>query len=977
MKQNVFRKPSGIVVSLLVWCFLLLPVAPVLSAAPASATLSSECLSSGWPHDQSDLQPDPSLVFGRLDNGLRYVFMTNHKPKDRVALYLNVQAGSMHETEEQRGVAHFLEHMLFNGTTHYPPGTLVEYFQSIGMGFGGDTNAHTGFDETVYNLLLPSGSPKVLEEGLRVLADYARGALLLPEEVDRERGIILAEKRTRDSAASRVSKEQMQFDFAGTLVAQRDPIGTEKVLHSADSRLLRSFYDRWYRPENMMVIAVGDMNLKEAEKILKQYFSTLKGVGQIGACPPFGTVAESGTAVLFHPEPELGYANVALTTVFNTQPRPDTLAWEKEQLRQYVAVSMLSDRLDTLEQKPDSPLAQPRAMAGIFVQRIGYATLATRTEPGKWQQGLTLLQTTLAQALQNGFSEGELRRAKREIAAYLEKAVQTASSRDSGEIAGQIIRKLNSNEVILSPTQEMTLYHPVLEKMTLDEVNSALRQLWSGSRRLVAVAGAVDSSLTKGREKEQISKVFHANEVKPITPWVEEQRVAFPYLPAPATIGTIVDQVQHKDIGVESYVVQGGVRVNVKSTDFQANQVLLSVQFGKGRQSEPVDGLGMMAEGVVRESGVGQLTREQLETALTGTNVSLDFRVGPESFSLNGTSLSRELELLLQLVYCRLHDPAFRPEAFRRSRDNLHRMYEQLGNTVEGIQQMQGERFLAGSSREYGLPSWEQVAQIQLRQIGVWLKPEFSREPLEINIVGDIQPKEVLRLVTKYFGSEQRTGEEDTQGGAIVFPAGEQRFLPVNSSIDKALLTVSWQTGDYWDINRTRRLNLLAAVLDDRLRIKIREELGAAYSPQVFSQPSRVHAGFGLLTSRLTVAPDRAVSLAEVIKKVAADLGAKGVSEDELRRALQPTLTSIKDIKRDNRYWLEAVLNLSSRHPQQLQWPLTITEGFAAITADELTMLAKRYLQEKQAAMVVVAPADTSNNEVPAASSPKVPAARP
>ncbi len=976
MKQNVFRKPSGIIVSLLLVFFLLLPVSPVLCAAPA-ADPSSDCLSSGWPHDQSDLQPDPSLVFGRLDNGLRYVFMANDKPKDRVALYLNVQAGSMHETEEQRGVAHFLEHMLFNGTTHYPPGTLVEYFQSIGMGFGGDTNAHTGFDETVYNLLLPSGTPKVLEKGLSVLADYARGALLLPEEVERERGIILAEKRTRDSAASRVSKEQMQFDFAGTLLAQRDPIGTEKVLHSADSRLLRSFYDRWYRPENMMVVAVGDMEPKEAEKLLKQYFSTLKGVGEIGECAPFGAVQESGTVVHFYPEPELGYANVALTTVFNTQPRPDTLAWEIEQLRQYVAVSMLANRLDILEQKTDSPLAQPGAMAGIIVQRVGYATLATRTEPGKWQQGLTLLQTTLAQALQNGFSERELSRAKREIAAYLEKAVQTASSRDSREIAGQIIRKLNNNEVILSPAQEMTLYHPVLEKLTLEEVNSAFRQLWSRPRRLVAVAGAVDSSLTKGQAKEQISKVFHENEAKPVPPWVEEPRVTFPYLPVPSTVGTIVEHVQHKAIGVESYVVQGGVRVNIKSTDFQANQVLLSAQFGKGRHAEPVDGLGMLAEAVVRESGVGQLTREQLETALTGTNVALNFRVGPESFSWNGTSLSQELELLLQLVYCRLHDPAFRPEAYRRSRDNLHRMYEQLGNTVEGIQQMQGDRFLTGSSREYGLPPWEQVAQIQLEQISAWLKPEFSREPLEINIVGDIQPEEVLRLVTKYFGGEQRKAEEDTQGAAIVFPAGEQRYLRVNSSIDKALLTVSWQTGDYWDIGRTRRLNLLAAVLDDRLRVTIREELGATYSPQVVSQPSRVHAGFGLLTSRLTVAPDRAASLAKVIKKVAADLGTEGVNEDELRRALQPTLTSIKDIKRSNQYWLEAVLNLSSRHPQQLQWPLTITEGFAGITADELTALAKRYLQEKQAAMVVVAPADANRSDEPAATSEKVPAAKP
>ena len=285
-------------------------------------------------------------------------------------------------------------------------------------------------------------------------------------------------------------------------------------------------------------------------------------------------------------------------------------------------------------------------------------------------------------------------------------------------------------------------------------------------------------------------------------------------------------------------------------------------------------------------------------------------------------------------------------------------MYDQLVNSVEGIQQLQGERFLAGSSREYGLPSWEQLEKLRLEQVSDWLTPAFLRESLEINIVGDIDPKDVVQLVAKYFGSEQRQEEEASPSPSIDFPAGEQRLLPVHSSIDKALLTVAWRTSDYWDIARTRRLNLLAAVLDDRLRVKIREELGATYSPHVVSQPSRAHAGFGLLKGILTVAPVQAQPLAKVIKEVAADLGRKGVTQDELHRALEPTLTSIKDSKRNNRYWLESVLNLSSRHPQQLQWPLTITEGFAGITAEELTALAALYLQEQQAATVIVTPGE-------------------
>lgn len=929
------------------------------------------CLSTGWPQDKSDLQPDPALIFGKLANGLRYVLMPNKEPKNRVALYLNIQAGSLHETEEQRGLAHFLEHMLFNGTTHYPPGTLVEYFQSIGMGFGGDTNAHTGFDETVYNLFLPSGDTKTVAEGFKVLADYARGALLLEQEVDRERGIILAEKRTRDSAASRVHKQQMEFDFAGTLVARRDPIGTEEVLKSADSRLLRIFYDRWYRPENMIVVVVGEIRPQETVQLLAQAFAGLQGVGEVGPCPEMGKVQEVGTETLVIPEPELGYTNLSLNTVFNHAPRPDTLAWELEQLRQYVAVALLTNRLKQLEQQAGSPLAQAKVHAGVFLQRYGYATLVARVESGKWREGMTLLQTALAQALQHGFTEVELTRGKREVAALLEKAVQTAPSRDSRQVTEEIIRKLNDHEVILSPAQEMALYGPALQTMTLDEANAALRQLWSRSRRLVELVGVIEPEMSAEQAQQELQTLYRANEAKPVAAWVETERVPFPYLEMPTAPAAISSREQFADVGVERVTFSNGVTLNIKPTDFQANQLLLSAQFGRGRQNEPVDGLGLVSESFLRESGIGKLSKEQLAEALAGTNIALDFKVGPESFSFNGSSLRGELTTLLQLLRHRLQDPVFQPEPFRRSHESLRRMYDQLNGTVEGVFQVQGERYLAGASKEYGLPTWEQVGSIGLAQVREWLAPALEREPLEINIVGDIDPQEVVRQVALVFGGGQRQAGEVSPPPAVVFPAGQQQNLPVQSSTDKAMLAVAWKTNDFWEIGRTRRLNLLAAVLDDRLRVQIREDLGATYAPQVVSQPSRAHDGFGLMRSSLIVDPQQAESLAKVIKSAAAHLGSKGVSEDELHRALEPTLTSIKDIKRNNRYWLESVLNLSGRHPQQLQWPLSILEDFAAIKAEELTALARQYLAPEQAATVIVSPKPVGNTEAGRAEKPQ------
>ena len=243
-----------------------------------------------------------------------------------------------------------------------------------------------------------------------------------------------------------------------------------------------------------------------------------------------------------------------------------------------------------------------------------------------------------------------------------------------------------------------------------------------------------------------------------------------------------------------------------------------------------------------------------------------------------------------------------------------------------------------------------------LAQVEGWLRPEFATAPLEINIVGDIDPREAARLVGRHFGAEQRTAGAAPAAEPLVFPAGERQQFTVASAIDKAQLTVAWRTGDYWDIGRTRRFNVLASVLGDRLRVQVREELGAAYSPRVFSQPSRIRPDFGLLQASLTVAPEQAEPLARIIARTAAELGAKGVRPEELQRALEPTLTAIRDARRTNRYWLDGVLGLSSRHPEQLRWPLTITDDFAAISVEELTALAAAHLRAEQAATVIVRP---------------------
>ena len=915
---------------------------------------STPCISTSWPQEKSDLEPDPDLTFGRLDNGLRYVLLAHNEPKNRVGMYLDVQAGSIQETEKQRGLAHYLEHMLFNGTTHYPPGTLVEYFQSIGMGFGADTNAHTGFDETVYKLLLPKGNRDMIDEGLQVLADYARGALLLEEEVDRERGIILAEKRTRDSVAARMRKKQMHFEFAGTRAAKRDPIGIEEVLLQAGSSDLRSYYDAWYRPENMVVVVVGDMHVDDAKQLVAKHFSGLKPGNIQPECSELGVVEEDGTDVLYLYEPELGYTRISYGTVYNEQPADNTKAWEKQQLYAYVAASILNNRLEKLARKPGSPFTSADVYSGIFLDALGYATVTASTDNTRWQEGLAILQQAVKQTLDSGFTASELERVKKEILAYLKKQQQTAKTRSSTKIAAEIIRKLNSNEVILSPAQELALYKPMLKAMTVIDAEQAFARLWERDRRLVQVVGTVDLGSDKEQAEEQIVKVLADQSGLAALDWKDEENLHFPYLESPAVIGTVQERKNYQAIDMETVLLAGGVRINFKQTPYQKQQVQVAVHFGQGKLSEPAAGMARLAESVVRESGVGGLTREQLNQVFAGTNVELGFRVGPESFSLTGTSLAEEFEMLLQLIYTQLHDPAFQKTAFEKSKERAGKMFDQIQNTVEGQGRLVGSKLLTSDNPFYTMANRAQMMDIQLDQVVDWLQPVFIGAPLEINIVGDIDQQQALALVQRYFGQENRSKVTSTQPATVLFPHGQNFFHYVESSIDKALVTVAWQTDDFWDISRTRRLNLLASVLGDRLRLKVREELGATYSPVVYNQSSRTHERFGMLQSKMTVSPDQALTMAELVKEVAVELGKKGIGNRELERALEPTLTSIRDMQRNNSYWLNAVMALSSRHSEQLQWPLSIVKDFQSITAGELRHLAELYLKPSLAAEVVV-----------------------
>lgn len=940
--------------------FLLIPGLKSLSAKEISAPSTKLCISKGWPHEQSDLKPDPSLIFGALDNGFRYVLMPNHEPKGRVAMYLDVQAGSLHETEEQRGLAHYLEHMLFEGSTHYPPGTLIEYFQSIGMEHGADTNAHTFYNETVYKLLLPDDKEKTLHDGLRVLADYASEALLLEEEVDQERGVILAEKRSRDSAFRRIYTKSLEQEFAGTLVARRDMIGTDEVLNSADSTLLRQYYESWYRPENMILVAVGDTDLALLEKLIEKQFKGMKAKAALPVCPDFGRVAEKGTDAVYLFEADLGYTEVALESVWNVAPTLPTRAKALLDLQKYLVEVMMDNRLQRLVNRPESPMTRAGFSSGLFLRRLGYSSISARTSPEHWRQTLEALSLARRQALKFGFTEAEFIRAKKEILSLLKKAIQVKDSRGSKSLVSMIIHSLNDHEVFLSPEQKMEMFAPALEKTSLSEVNQIFRDIWH-PRLLVKLIGTTELKAKNDQVKPEdiILKALYKAEQAEVTAWEQDKEAVFPYLPVPKEQGELADHIDYKNIEAERYVFKNGLILNLKQTDFEPNEITVTAALGHGRLSESKPGLALLAQMLLPESGVGGLTKEQLKEVLAPYSSHVAFQVNEDSFQFQGKGLKTESELLFQLLYTKLYDPAFREDAFKRGMQRLRQTYAQMESSVEGMIHLQGERFLAGGNLRYGAVPLEILQKITVADIEQWLRPVFQKSALEISVVGDFDPKEILKLAGRYFGSQTRKSFQKMNGEQISFPVGKTLSLPVKTRTDKGMVTVAWPTDDFWDISQTRRLNVLASVLDDRMRKLIREELGAAYSPYAYNRSSLVDPGYGVLRTVVVVDPQQAEMVADKLQELGEKLVANKIGEDELERAKEPTLTSIRDMIRTNQYWMNSVLVQSSRNPERLKWPETIQNDIAAITAEELAALATKYLQADKAAQVILLPKKT------------------
>ncbi len=920
-----------------------------------------------WPHQGSDLAPDAKVVWGALENGLRYAILPHDDPPDRVSLRLYVDAGSLMEEEDQRGVAHFLEHMAFNGTTNFPAGEMVEYFQRLGMAFGADTNAHTWYKETVYKLDLPRNDDRLMGESMQLLRDYADGILFQEEELERERGVILSEKLSRDSVDYRTYVAKLEFNLPDSLISRRLTIGTDEVISGAPRSRFLDFYKKYYTPDRMVVVVVGAVEPEAASELIGKYFGAMKAPSARVPDPDLGKLSPRGVVAHFHPEEEASASWIALETMREFEKGPDGVARRARELRSGLAHRILKRRLEILVKEENSPIIYGSASTSDMVDFVSMGRLQLAAKPENWTAALHVGEQELRRALKFGFTEAEMIEAKANVRQYYERLAETAATRKSRDLSNRIVQLLSEDRIFTDPADDLPRVSAELDKVTREECLEALREMWDGDNINVFVSGKID--LTDDEGKEAVLAAFHESRGLDVEPPVEEEMAAFAY-GSNQIPGKIVSRESIDDLGITQVRFENGVRLSLKQTDFEKDTIRLTARIGGGKLTMPKDkpGLAVMLGQVFEAGGLEAHSADEIKRIFAGRNVAVKFSVEDDAFVLSGKTDPEDFLGQLQLMAAYLTAPGFRPEAGNQFHRNIESIYQELRHTPMGVMQDRVSEFLHGRDSRFGYPDEEVLLSRTLDEAKDWISPELKGAYLELTVLGDFGSEdEVIAMAAATFGAlPPRAGEKADYAEArkIEFPEGPaESTFDFESDLPKSVIGVYWKSTDMWDIEKSRRMNLLASVMRDRMRVKIREELGDAYSPYARSSMSDVYTDYGYVMALVESDREKSGKIAEILRVISDDLKRDGVSEDELERAKKPILSMLEEYRRNNTYWMDSVMRSSQEYPQRLEWARTIVEDYSKATAEELSALAREYLGAEKALSVLVVPAEEESGE--------------
>jgi zinc protease len=903
------------------------------------------------------LIPEDTLVLrGQLANGLTYYIRENHEPRARAELRLAVNAGSVLEDEDQLGLAHVVEHMAFNGSAHFKKNDLVSYLESVGMRFGPDINAYTSFDETVYMLTLPTDSAGVLRTGVEILEDWAHGISFDSTEVEKERGVVLEEWRLGQGAGARMQDKQFPVLTRNSRYAERLPIGTPESLRTFSHEALKRFYHEWYRPDLMAIVAVGDFDAKEVERLIHERFDSIPNPRNPRERPEFEVPGHAQTVISVATDPEATGSSVSL--YLKSQPRPwinasAYRAW----IVQSLASSMITNRLSERTQRPNSPFLDVSSFQGRFIRPLAAYVIGVRVPDGGIRRGLEELLLDAERVEQHGFTSSELDREKREMLRRMEQRYAERDKITSSGFAAEYVSHFLYGGRLVSTEAEYRLYHRLVPEVTLEEVNAEVND-WLRDRNRVVLVNAPQRDSLRVPTDSQLYRVMASVSHRPVEAYTDSVSDE-PLVPVQPTPGTIVAETTIDEVGITEWKLSNGVRVLLKPTDFSDDEVLLAAR-SPGGTSLLADSdyiAGLTASAVVQAGGLGRLSAIELRKRLTGKVAGVGTDIGDSFESLSGAASPRDLETLFQLVYLKFGEPrvdsaaveAYRTQARNALADRGRSPEYLFSDTIRAVLSQHHPRAMPVSSAIFD------HLDIQ-RSVEIYRDRFADASDFTFFITGTFQPDSIRPLVLRYLASLPSTGRVEEGRDLGIRPPTGVIHRVVRKGLEPKGITQIVFTGDY-DFSRESlyTLNALGDLLRLRLREALRENLGGTYGVDVRAGGSgmprpqyQVSIGFG-------ADPTRIDELTGVVFAQIDSIQRTGPTPDELQKVREMELRSRETDLRTNRFWVLQMMSYD-RAGWDLRDILHFPEFANELEPADLRSAALRYLRPSNYVQVSLLP---------------------
>ncbi|KAG9389905.1 Insulinase (Peptidase family M16) [Carpediemonas membranifera] len=903
---------------------------------------------------------DSSIHVGKLTNGLFYGIMPNYKPEGRISLRLLVDVGSLDELDHQRGLAHFLEHMAFRGSKNFPPNTAVAFFQRLGMSFGEDTNAHTSTEETLFKLDLASNDTAHVSEGLAFMLDLAQNLELNEAEVVSERGVILAETKDRDSAVYRKAVTELAFTHPEALYNERLPIGLEEVVRNATSADLRQFYETWYRPDNMYLAVVGDMNVSVVKAEIEKIFSQLdSNDSEMPEAPDIGTFCRNSPAFEYYSDNELPTPVLDITSCKQTAKSTlHTRHSYRAPMLYAAAVSILNRRLAVLSEQADSAVLHAAAHASFDDPDYSSVMIQVQAAETEWKEALSKTMTVVKHAAANPIQEWELNDVRSEIINQQKRSVAEKSNRHSGSLATSITRALASNTVVPAPETVAEIIISEIAQVSVVSVSTAMREILSLNDWSIFMSGSLggeDPRLIEG----DIAQVLEETLAAPLESGGTRDRQEW----APPLVEGESKIISHEfveDLEIHMIEFSNNATLNFKHVPYDTGKVSVTVSVPGGALLEPADspGLAYFTAAVASQSGLGPYSKDSIRSILAGTSagIGLELSLHDAELRLGHVCSAEDIELQLALLLTGYLEPRLTEDARTAVLKNLAEHEARLPHLLQWPLLNVVRPHLAGNDSRFAFYDVGKLKGYELEYMQEWLQSLARHSAPHITIAGDIAPETAIELVSSTFGRlpalPQKSPAFDSDLTRLEVPTdlGVWSF-EVDTADDKAIVHIAWHVPVEYDAFTTRRLNVLAGVLQDRLRVALRDGRGDTYSPSVTLDISEIFGGYAWLTAVVLVSPGVAEAVSADTVAVAQSL-ASGIEEDEFDRALQPIVTSYRTAEQTLRYWSRTVLPKVHSDPRRLEWARGRLEDLGAMTVESVEQHARCLAQQPSVAVM-------------------------